>query len=116
MMHAYHVLCHWIQQLLVLLCRLVLVKNGIHGLEGGGGGGTAGILVEASRGGEDYNGDLDITEDGQLLCFLQQTTAPLAKVACLLPMFSILLITILPLAMLVFRSIPPTDHTQDHLL
>jgi hypothetical protein len=78
MMHAYHVLCHWIQQLLVLLCRLVLVKNGIHGLEGGGGG-RAGILVEASRGGEDYNGDLDITEDGQLLCFLQQTTAPLAE-------------------------------------
>ena len=62
----------------MLLCRLVLVNDGSHG-SGGVGVGGAGIVIEASAGGENDDADLAITEDGQLLCFLQQATAPLAE-------------------------------------
>ena len=45
----------------------------------GGAGGGAGILVEATGGGEDDDADLDIAEDGQLTCLLQQATTPLGE-------------------------------------
>ena len=58
---------------------MVVLNDGRHGRAHGGGGGGVGILVEATGGGEDDDTDLDITEDGQLTCFLQQATTPLGE-------------------------------------
>lgn len=45
----------------------------------GGGCGGASILIEATSGGEDDGADLDIAEDSQLTCLLQQAMRPLGE-------------------------------------